>query len=110
MRHAYQPLDVLWMGVPVVGLRGDRGIARGTYSILRTLEADDLIAKSPEEFVEINLRLAQDGAWRARLRDTLRQRLEISPLMDSRTFTSALEQRYRAMWGEWCAARRDAST
>jgi predicted O-linked N-acetylglucosamine transferase (SPINDLY family) len=103
-------LDVLWMGVPVVGLRGDRGIARGTYSILRTLEADDLIAKSPEEFVEINLRLAQDGAWRARLRDTLRQRLEISPLMDSRTFTSALEQRYRAMWGEWCAARRDAST
>ena len=29
--------DVLWMGVPLVAMRGERGISRGSYSILETL-------------------------------------------------------------------------
>ena len=37
-------LDTLWMGTPIVALRGDRAIARGCYSILKTLGADELIA------------------------------------------------------------------
>jgi len=37
--------DTLWMGVPLIGIRGDRGISRGTYSILRAFGLDELIAK-----------------------------------------------------------------
>jgi predicted O-linked N-acetylglucosamine transferase (SPINDLY family) len=98
-------LDALWMGVPVVALRGDRGIARSSYSILRTLGATDLIAQSVAEYVALNERLARDDSWRMRLRQTLRSRLAASPLMDARGFTAALEVRYRAMWQAWCASR-----
>ena len=94
--------DALWMGVPIVALRGDRGIARGTYSILRTLGADDLIAASADEYASINSRLASDAGWRTELRRTLRGRLAASPLMAAPAFTRALEESYRRMWDAWC--------
>ena len=95
-------LDTLWMGVPIVALRGDRGISRGSFSILKSLGAEELIAKTVEEYVDLNVRLALDPAWRKRLRETLRERLLRSPLMDAKGFTSALEARYREMWRAWC--------
>jgi protein O-GlcNAc transferase len=96
-------LDVLWMAVPLVGLRGDRAIARGTCSVLSALGLPELIAESDEQYVDINIRLARDGDWRTRLRDTLRPRLQASPLLDASAFTRALEDHYRAMWHAWCA-------
>lgn len=98
-------LDTLWMGVPIVALRGDRGISRSGYSILKTLGADELIAETPEDYVALNVHLARDGQWRGDLRSTLRTRMERSPLMDHAGFTLALEERYREMWRKWCAGR-----
>jgi predicted O-linked N-acetylglucosamine transferase (SPINDLY family) len=95
-------LDTLWMGVPVVALRGDRGIARGTYSILQSLGARDLIANDADEYVEINCRLAASPEWRNRLRATLRDRMRASPLMNAPQFTADLESAYRTVWSEWC--------
>jgi predicted O-linked N-acetylglucosamine transferase (SPINDLY family) len=86
-------LDTLWMGVPFIALTGDRPAARSGTSILRTLGMPELIAATPEEYVTLNVRLANDGVWRGALRATLRQRLAQSPLMDSATFTRALEAR-----------------
>jgi predicted O-linked N-acetylglucosamine transferase (SPINDLY family) len=94
--------DALWMGVPLVALRGERGIARGSYSILQSLGAHELIARSVDEYVETNVQLARDGDWRAELRRTLRPRLAASPLMDAERFTRALEARYREIWRQWC--------
>lgn len=98
-------LDTLWMGVPVVAMQGDRGISRGTYSILRTLGANDLIARSADEYVSLNIRLALDTTWRTRLRASLRTRLASSPLMDGEGFTRALEEKYREMWRAWSDSR-----
>ena len=103
-------LDILSMGVPLIALRGERAISRGSYSILRTLGADDLIAGNAEEYVDLNVRLARDSAWRMRLRETLRSRLAASPLTDAPRFTEALEQHYRAMWRAWCARPRPATS
>ncbi|MHB8493293.1 MAG: O-linked N-acetylglucosamine transferase, SPINDLY family protein [Casimicrobiaceae bacterium] len=95
-------LDTLWMGVPVVALRGERGISRGSYSILKTLGADELIAYSADEYVDINVRLARDSAWRTQLHNTLRPQLAASPLMDAKQFVADLEDRYTDMWRAWC--------
>ncbi len=98
-------LDVLWMGVPVVALRGQRAIARGGFSILSSLGLPELIARSEDEYVEFNVRLAGDPARRQELRRTLRARLEASPLMDATGFVRDLEDCYRMMWQERCGAR-----
>jgi predicted O-linked N-acetylglucosamine transferase (SPINDLY family) len=99
-------LDTLWMGTPIVALEGDRGVARGSYSILRSLGMPELIASTADEFVEINVRLARDAKWRSGLRRSVRHRLLASPLMDAQRFTCDLEAGYRQMWRDWCAAQR----
>jgi predicted O-linked N-acetylglucosamine transferase (SPINDLY family) len=98
-------LDVLWMGVPLVALAGDRSISRGGVSLLCALGHRELIAESPDEYVELNVRLANDQAWRDALRRTLRQQLVNSPLMDLPRFLTDLEAGYRWMWQRWCADR-----
>jgi len=95
-------LDTLWMGVPIVALRGARGIERGSFSINSALGAPELLAATAEEYVEKNVRLAEDRGTRQILRDSLRQRLESSPLMDAEGFTRDLESSYRKMWRTWC--------
>jgi predicted O-linked N-acetylglucosamine transferase (SPINDLY family) len=99
-------LDTLWMGVPIVGLRGERGISRASYSILMSLGVPELIAESDSAYVECNVRLAKDVNWRIELQATLRDRLEASPLMDASQFTRDLEAAYRTMWRNWCAGSR----
>ena len=99
-------LDTLWMGVPIAALVGERSVSRGTYSVLKTLGRDDLIAETPEEYVELNVRLATDADWRNELHRTLRDQLRRSPLMDISRFTENLEAAYREMWRNWCALER----
>ncbi len=90
-------LDTLWMGVPVVALRGGRAIGRGTYSIASAAGLGELVAESPAEYVAKNVALAIDSRSRLALRRSLRARLEASPLMDARRFTRDLEGLYREM-------------
>ena len=95
-------LDTLWMGVPIVALRGELGISRSSYSILSNLGLPTLIARSKSQYVDLNLRLAFDHSWRRSLRDGMREKMLHSPLMDVRGFVADLEAAYRTMWREWC--------
>jgi predicted O-linked N-acetylglucosamine transferase (SPINDLY family) len=102
-------LDALWMGTPVVALRGDRSISRGAYSIMQSMGLPELTAASADEYVVINTRLALDASWRKSLSMRLRSTLIGSPLMDSRHFVADLEAAYRTMWensGRQAAAER----
>jgi predicted O-linked N-acetylglucosamine transferase (SPINDLY family) len=92
-------LDTLWMGTPVVALRGERALSRGAYSIVTAAGLHELVARSPAEYVEKNVALARDAAARERLRGELRARLERSPVMDAAGFTRDLEALYRRMLG-----------
>jgi len=104
-------LDTLWMGVPIVALKGQQGISRSTFSILSSLAMPELIAGSEPDYVELNVRLAEDKAWRTELRATLRDRLVASPLMNASEFAADLESGYRAMWRQWCAdSQRNSSS
>lgn len=96
--------DTLWMGTPIVALRGDRGVARGGCSILAELGLDELVTRTEDDYVRANVLLARDAAQRAMLRRTLRDRLRASPLLDAAAFVRDLESEYRAMWRRRFAA------
>ena len=91
-------LDALWMGVPVISLAGDRHCARVGLSILTCLGLEQLVARSPEEYVQAAARLAADPAGLEELGQTLRARVATSPLTDGLRFTNALERAYLQMW------------
>ncbi len=101
--------DALWMDVPVITLLGDLAVGRGTASILTNIGLPDLIAKTQDAYADLAVRLANDGPRRAELRQSLRQRMTASPLMDARGFIEGLENAYRTMWQSWCASTQGAS-
>jgi protein O-GlcNAc transferase len=94
--------ESLWMGVPMLTLYGTRHAGRMAASVLTRLELSDLIARTPEEFVEIGARLAGNIEELSRLRGELRERMRSSALCDGATFTRTLEDTYRRLWSRWC--------
>jgi predicted O-linked N-acetylglucosamine transferase (SPINDLY family) len=94
--------EALWMGVPVVTLKGDRHSARMGASLLTQAGMTDWIANSVDDYVEIALALAANPAKLHELRRGLRQRMAASPLCDSIGFARKVENAYRAVWREWC--------
>ena len=97
--------DALWMGVPVITLRGETAVGRGGVSILSNVGLPELIAQTPEQYIQIAAGLAGDLPRLAHLRTTLRQRMQASPLMDAPRFARSMEAAYRQMWQTWCISR-----
>jgi predicted O-linked N-acetylglucosamine transferase (SPINDLY family) len=97
-------LDSFWMGVPVVTLMGQTAVSRAGWCQLSNLGLTELAGRTPDEFVGIAVELAGNLSKLKQLRETLRQRMEQSPLMDAPMFTRSIESAYRQMWKTWCAA------
>ena len=100
--------EALWMGVPVVALRGDRHAGRVAASLLHTLGLDELVARDVESYVEIAAALAGDRRRLAELRNSLRPRMAASALCDAPAFARKIEAAYRDMWRRWCETREAA--
>lgn len=99
-------LDSFWMGVPVITLAGQTAVGRAGLSQAINLGLPELVARTPEEFVQRAVQLAADLPHLAELRRTLRGRMEASPLMNAPRFVGHLEAAYRAMWERFIEAQR----
>jgi len=94
--------DALYMGVPVVSLSGKTAVGRAGHSILTNVGVPELIAETPEEYVQIAVKLAGDLPRLKELRSSLRRRMEESPLMGAKSFAREVELIYRDIWRKWC--------
>ncbi|WP_414395893.1 tetratricopeptide repeat protein [Synechococcus sp. O70.2] len=90
--------ETLWGGAPVVVLAGNAHVCRVGVSILTNVGLPELVAQTPEEYVEIAVNLANDLERLRHLRHNLRDMMEKSPLRDPQGHARALEQAYRQMW------------
>lgn len=95
--------EALWMGVPVVTLRGDVHASRVTTSLLTALGRTEWITDTPDRYVELALALGRDQSALASLRTSLRGEFERSPLRDEEGHVRAMESAYREMWRAHCA-------
>jgi protein O-GlcNAc transferase len=101
--------EALWMGVPVVSLRGDRFCGRVSESMLATVGLPGLVAADTAAYIATANALATDLPNLAALRSRLRTMVVGSPLCDADRFTRNLEAAYRAMWRRWCASKEQAA-
>jgi len=95
-------LDALWMGVPVVTLAGRLAVQRAGVSVLTAAGLQGLIARNPEDYLKLALRMAEVARQSSGLRGTIREALQGSALMDEGGLVRSLEEAYRAMWHAWC--------
>jgi len=87
--------EALWMGVPVICLRGNRHAGRVGASIMHHMGIPELVADSEDEYVDLAQKLAGDTHRLGTLRNSVRSQLRESTLMDVPLFTETLENAYR---------------
>ena len=94
--------EALWMGVPVISLRGNRHASRVGASILTRVGLTGLIADSVDGYVAAAVGLANSPDRLVQLRHELRDTMAASPLCAAAGFTRDVETAYREMWRRWC--------
>ncbi len=90
--------EALWMGVPVLSLRGDRFMSRTAGSIAHNAGLPDWVAADEDDYVAKAVAFASDLQRLAALRAGLRQQVLASPLFDAPRFARNFED---ALWGMW---------
>ena len=98
-------IEAIWMGTPVVTLKGDRFISHLGESILHNVGLADWIADTTDDYVEKAVAFASDLEKLSYLRESLRDQLIISPVCDATRFAGNLEDAFRGMWKEWCSKK-----
>ena len=94
--------EAMWMGVPVVTLRGCRAVSRQSASIIAAAGYHDLIADSVAEYLDIAANLSTDFGRLYEIRKNQRSRISKSKFCDAPLFVNNLENAYRTMWQTWC--------
>ena len=94
--------EALWMGVPVITLKGESHVGRVGASILTRIGLDDYVAADADAYVAKAVALADDIEGLALTRELLRNRMASSPLCNGPAFCTTLENAYREMWQTWC--------
>jgi predicted O-linked N-acetylglucosamine transferase (SPINDLY family) len=96
--------DALWMGVPVISLSGERSYSRTGASLLASVRLDDLVAETPQAYVETAIAVARDRERLESLRVGLRSRMQLSPLLNPHAFARDVEAAFAEMWDRRVAA------
>lgn len=99
-------LDALWMGVPVLSQRGATVVGRAGVCFAKNLDLPELVVSTEDELVERALVLSRDLEGLARLRGSLRERLQRSALMDGPRFARNVEAACRSAWQHHCAGHK----
>ena len=92
--------EALYMGVPVITLRGNRHGANFGYSFLANIGLGELAAATEAEYVRLAVSLSEDKEIIIALRNSLRDRMRQSPLMDGKSYMLDLETIYESIMAE----------
>ena len=102
-------IEALWLGVPVVSIKGRPSVGRFGASILGSVGLKDWVADDIQSYINVAVDKAKDRAGLAKLRGGLRKRFTASPLFDGRGLTRDLEELYRNLWRAWCGESPSAT-
>lgn len=86
--------ETLWMGVPLVTLPQSRVVSRQSHALLSAIGLEEFIAKDKLDYVHIAQSLAADPTKLVSLRQSMREQMQASPLMQVEQFTRSLEETY----------------
>jgi predicted O-linked N-acetylglucosamine transferase (SPINDLY family) len=93
--------EALWMGVPVITIRGDRFVARVGASLLTHTGLSDLVAENPQQYIDKAVALAEDTDRLMRFREEARDILPQTAVYDPKRFVKHLERAYLDVFERW---------
>ena len=97
--------EALYMGVPVIVLRGKSHGSRFGTSILTAADLPELIAINPMDYIKKAVQIGQQKAFIAGYHAGLREQLLKSKLMDAKNYMREVERCYREIWQKFCKVK-----
>ena len=94
--------EALYMGVPVITLRGKTHGARLGASILSAADLSELITHNSMDYINKAVQLSRRKELLVAYHVGLREHLQNSALMDSGKYIRELEKIYRSVWKDFC--------
>lgn len=91
-------LHAIWMGMPVVTMLGKQDVENSSVKTIRGLGFGGLVSKTREEYVANAVKLSSDLDFLRVCRQTYRDKLSASTLMDYPARAAEVEAAYRQMW------------
>ena len=97
--------EALYMGVPVISLRGRTHGSRFGASILTNAGVRELIAENDINYVRRAVKLAETPKLLEAYHMGLRANMKRSPLMDAQGYMEELETAYHEIWENFCMSK-----
>ena len=94
-------MESIWMGVPVLTLKGNNFVSRCGASINLNLGMPELIAESKNEYINKALLLSEDSNKLIEVRKSLRQTALGSPLFDTIKFGQQFHEMLEHVWSTY---------
>ena len=94
--------EALYMGVPVISIRGRTHGARFGASILTNAGVRELVVENDINYVRRAVQLAESPKLIEAYHAGLRTNMKRSPLMDMQSYMRALEDAYVEIWKKFC--------
>ena len=88
----------VWMGVPIITLKGDRFVFHSGESINANLNMHDWIAKTYEEYISKAIKFSSDIDLLSKIRKTLRKTALQSPVFNAPRFAEHFSMMVWDMW------------
>ena len=96
--------EALWMGVPVLTLKGGRFLSHLGESIVSSAGQTNWIAQDLDDYVKKAVSFAGNLEGLTQVRTTLRDSILQTPLFDTACFSKHFEE---ALWGMWDMGRNN---
>ena len=93
--------EAVWMGVPVLTLKGNRYLFHFGESINSNLNMEDWIAENEEEYISKAVKFSTNIKHLSEIRNNLRQTALNSPVFDSLRFSDHLSSMLWRIWDEF---------
>jgi len=90
--------EAVWMGVPVLTLKGNSTVFHFGESINANLNMYDWIAKNRDEYISKAIKFSSDIDLLSRIRKNLRKTALLSPVFDAPRFAKHFSQMLWEMW------------
>ena len=94
-------IEALWMGVPIITLKGNRYISHFGESINSNLNMSNWIAENCEDYILKAKKFSSDINELSKIRIRLRQSCLQSPVFDSKRFSQHFDQMLWKIWKDF---------
>ena len=91
-------IESIWMGVPVLTLKGNNFVSRCGESINKNLDMEEFIAKSKIDYIQKAVSISDDQKRLSEIRKSLRDKALNSSLFDSKSFGKDFSSMLNTIW------------